>query len=68
MDISVNKSWGKNSWRESSESDQITLQLYGVDSEKVEQEPDLSLPLLKEVGAKWLVEMIDYIDNHTIHC
>ena len=46
-------------------SEQITKQLEGKEIDTVEIQPiDLSLQVLKEVGAKWLVEMADYISDN----
>ena len=37
-------------------------QLHGNDLESAELQPiDLSMPQLKELGAKWLVKMAEYI-------
>ena len=67
MDISVNKP-AKHFLKEKFHhwySEEITKQLEGKDIDTVEIQPiDLSLQVLKEVGAKWLVEMADYISSN----
>ena len=65
MDISINKP-AKDFLKHQFEewySLQISTQLTDEDNvETVELQPiNLSLPVLKEKGAKWLVEMFDYI-------
>lgn len=49
-------------------SEQVMKQLEGKDTsdlEDIELQPiELGLPALKEVGAKWLVGMADYISNN----
>ena len=67
MDISVNKP-EKDFLRRKFQrwySEQVTKQLEGVEIETCELEPiDLSLSVLKEVGAKWLVEMAKYFEDN----
>lgn len=67
MDIAVNKP-AKDFLREKFQqwySEQVLKQLEGqdiTDIETAELQPiDLGLPALKEIGAKWLVEMASYI-------
>ena len=66
MDISVNKpakNFIKNKFQEWY-SDQIMKQLEGHD-ESIEIEPiDLSMQVLKELEAKWLVEMAEYMSDN----
>lgn len=67
MDISVNKPAKDFLRRKFQEwySEQVMKQLEGVDIETCELEPiDLSLSVLKEVGAKWLVEMAKYFEDN----
>ena len=46
-------------------SQQVTEQRQGKDIKEVELHPiDLGLPILKELGAKWLVEMFQYISDN----
>ena len=46
-------------------SEKVKEQLDGQDVDKAEFEPaDLSLPEMKELGAKWLVEMAEYIKDN----
>ena len=49
-------------------SDKVLQQLEGqdiIDLETLELQPiDLGLPALKEIGAKWLVDMADYISEN----
>ena len=46
-------------------SDQVTQQLKGQDIETVAVEPgDLSMGMMKEIGAKWLVDMAHYIGDN----
>ena len=49
-------------------ADQVLQQLHGKEIDSVELEPiSLSLPQLKELGAKWLVDMFKHIaDNPQI--
>ena len=64
MDISVNKPAKEFLKRCFSDwySEQIQKQLEGCDIESTELQPvDLSLPRLKELGAKWMVEMSEYL-------
>lgn len=45
----------------------MTVQLDGRDAESTELEPvSLSLPVLKELGAEWLVQMSKYFANPQI--
>ena len=64
LDISVNKpakAFLKQRFQQWY-SDQIFQQLNGKHDEEVELEPvSLNLPAMRELGAKWLVEMADYI-------
>ena len=64
LDISVNKP-AKAFLKQRFEqwySDQVFQQLNGRHNEEVELEPvSLNLPAMRELGAKWLVEMADYI-------
>ena len=73
MDISVNKPAKDFLKRQFDQwySEQVVAQLEGEDTsdlESIELEPiNLGLPALKEIGAKWLVEMEAYIcDNPQI--
>ena len=63
MDLSVNKP-AKNFLKRCFEdwyAEQVTAQLDGGDAESTELQPvSLSLPVLKELGAKWLVQMSEY--------
>ena len=63
MDLSVNKP-AKDFLKRCFEdwyAEQVTAQLDGRDTESTELEPvSLSLPVLKELGAKWLVQMSEY--------
>ena len=67
MDISVNKP-AKSFLKKKFEmwySDQVTQQLEGQDMDTVAVEPiDLSMGMMKEVGAKWLVDMANYIGDN----
>ena len=46
-------------------SDQVTQQLEGQDMDTVAVEPvDLSMGMVKEIGAKWLVDMANYIGDN----
>ena len=70
MDLSVNKP-AKDFLRREFEqwyAEKVMSQLQGEDIEMVElPEINLGLPVLKEVGAKWLVKMAEYIaDNPRI--
>ena len=70
MDISINKP-AKDYFKRQFEqwySEQGTIQLEGRDLSDLEaaklQPIDLGMPVMKEIGAKWLVDMADYIiDN-----
>ena len=67
MDISVNKLAKDFMKRKFEEwySNQISKQLEGEDMETAELTPvDLSMPILKELGAKWWVEMAEYIADN----
>ena len=64
MDISVNKPAKDFLKRHFGDwyAEQIQKQLEGNDVESTELQPlDLSLPRLKELGAKWMVEMSQYL-------
>lgn len=64
MDISVNKPAKDFLKREFEQwyAEQVTRQLQGQDIDMAElQEINLGLPVLREVGAKWLVNMAEYI-------
>jgi len=67
MDISVNKP-AKAFLKEQFQkwySEQVIEQLNSEDFEIVELEPvELSMAVMKEIGAKWLVDMADYISNN----
>ena len=67
MDISVNKP-AKSFLKKQFEmwySDQVTQQMEGQDIETVAVEPvDLSMGTMKELGAKWLVDMANYISDN----
>lgn len=66
LDISVNKpakQFLKNKF-EDWYADQILHQLQGKDTDIILNPVDLSLPALKELGAKWLTEMAHYISNN----
>ena len=67
MDISVNKP-AKSFLKKKFEmwySDQVTQQLEGQDMDIVDVEPiDLSMGMVKEIGAKWLVDMVNYIGDN----
>ena len=67
LDIAVNKP-AKQFMRNKFDhwyTEQIFEQLQGRNTEEVELLPvDLSLPVLKEMGAKWIVEMFEYISNN----
>ena len=63
MDVSVNKPAKDflNKQFEDWYSQQITKQLDGKDIESTDLQPiSLGLPVLKELGAKWMVEMAEY--------
>ena len=46
-------------------AEQVTTQLDGREMESTDLEPvSLSLPILKELGAKWLVQMADYFTDN----
>ena len=67
MDLSVNKPAKDFLQQKFQEwyAKQVLQQLHGRDIDSVELQPiDLSLPLLKELGAKWLVEMFEYITSN----
>ena len=67
MDISVNKP-AKDLLRRRFEdwySQQITKQLQGNEIESVDLQPiNLGLPVLKELGARWMVEMAEYFADN----
>ena len=67
MDISVNKP-AKSFLKKQFEmwySHQVTQQLEGQDIETVAVAPiDLSMGMMKEIGAKWLVDMASYISDN----
>ena len=67
MDISVNKP-AKDFLKRKFEEwycEQVTEQLEGNDMGEVELQPvNLNLSILKELGAKWLVEMVDYVRDN----
>ena len=67
MDVAVNKP-AKDFLKRKFEawySDEVTKQLQGKDVESVELEPiNLCFPAVKELSAKWLVEMADYISDN----
>ena len=67
MDLSVNKP-AKNFLKQRFQqwySEQIANQLEGRDIESTELQPiDLSLPVLKTLGARWMVEMADYFADN----
>ena len=67
MDILVNK-LAKSFLKKKFEmwySDQVTQQLEGLDMDTVAVEPiDLSMGMVKEIGAKWLVDMANYIGEN----
>ena len=48
-------------------AEEVTKQLQGKDFRELEEAEllpiDLSMPVMKEVGAKWLVEMADYLSD-----
>ena len=67
MDIAVNKPAKDFMKRKFQDwySQQVTEQLQGKDNKEVElHQIDLGLPILKELGAKWLVEMFQYISDN----
>ena len=69
MDISVNKPAKEYLKRfEQWYSGEVTNQLEGRDLDDLEaaelQPIDLGMPVMKEIGAKWLVEMADHISNN----
>lgn len=67
MDIAVNKP-AKDFLKQKFEawySEEVMKQLHGKDGELVELQPiNLSLACLKKLGAKWLVEMAEYISDN----
>ena len=67
MDLSVNKP-GKDFLKRCFEdwyAEQVTTQLEGRNAESTDLEPvSLSLPVQKELGAKWLVQMAEYFANN----
>ena len=70
MDLTVNKP-AKDFLKRCFENwyaEQVTAQLDGREMESTDLEPiSLSLPVLKELGAKWLVQMAEYFaDNPKI--
>ncbi len=80
MDVSVNKR-AKDLLKRRFEdwySEQVTKQFEGRDIESTDLQPiSLGLPVLKELGAKWMVEIVEYkrvsnlvdrgIDNRTFY-
>ena len=70
MDISVNKPAKEYLKKEFEDwySEQVMQQLDGKDIDDLEsteiQPINLGMPVLKEVSAKWLVEMVEYITNN----
>ena len=70
MDISVNKPAKDYLKRQFEQwySEQVTNQLEGRDLSNLEaaelQPIDLGMPIMKEIGAKWLVDMANYISNN----
>ena len=67
MDLSVNKpaKYFLKRCFEEWYAQEITKQLDGRDIESTELTPiNLGLPALKELGAKWLVEMADYFSDN----
>ena len=70
MDISVNKPAKDFLKREFEQwyAEQVMRQLKGQDIDSAElQEINLGLPVLKEVGAKWLVNMAEYIAQFIVN-
>ena len=70
MDVAVNKpakDFMKNKFQEWY-TEQVLKQLDGKDIAELEttdiQPRNLSMPVLKEVGAKWLVEMAEYLSDN----
>ena len=67
MDLSVNEP-AKDFLRQQFQewyANQVLQQLHGRDVDSIELQPiNLGLPLLKEVGAKWLVDMFEYIASN----
>ena len=67
MDLSVNKP-AKDFLKRKFEqwyAEEINNQLQGEDLEMSTLQPiDLAMPLMKELGAEWLVEMADYIADN----
>ena len=52
-------------WFEDWYSQQITKQLQGNETESVDLQPiNLGLPVLKELGARWMVEMAEYFTDN----
>ena len=67
MDVSVNKPAKDFLRRKFQEwySEQVMKQMEGMEIESCEIKPiDLSMSVLKEVGAKWLVEMAEYFQEN----
>ena len=67
MDLTVNKHAEDFLKRRFEEwyAEQITQQLEGQDIETAVLQPiDLGLPALKELGAKWMVELADYFGEN----
>ena len=64
MDISVNKP-AKDFLKQHFKdwyAQQLTNQLDDLDIESADLQPiSLNLPLLKKLGAKWMVEMVEYL-------
>ena len=69
MDLIVNKPAKEYLKRQFEEwyAEEVTKQLQGKDFGELEEAEllpiDLSMPVMKEVGAKWLVEMADYLSD-----
>ena len=64
MDIAVNKPAKSYLWQQFQDwySKQILGQLEGQDMANAVLEPvDMSLPIMKELGAKWLMDMAEYL-------
>lgn len=68
MDTSVNKPAKEFLQKKFQQwyADQVTRELKGKNVEEVELEAnDLPLPLLRELGDRWLVEMFPYIADNS---
>lgn len=67
LDVAVNKP-AKDFLKKKFElwlSEKLAEQLNGMDIDEVEFVPtDLSLPAMRELGARWLVEMAEYISSN----